>query len=393
MWLSHLKPGYKAEYSDTETQGLRLRVWSSGFSWCFVYRVPGSRAVRRVTLGTYPEMSLADARKAARELRTKVDKGNDPGAEIQERKKIPTFAELSAEYLEKHAIHKRTRDEDERIINRELLPRWGSTRADKITRRDVIALLDTIQGRGAPIMANRTLALVRKIFNWALSRDILDATPCLRLKAPAPEKNRDRWLDDQEIRAVWEAFESELKSGALFKLLLLTGQRRGEVCAMRWDEIDLSTALWTIPPEKTKNGVRHVVPLSPPVVEILQGMPRKSEWVFPSPCLRCGHVQNLGKAHQRVQELAGVRFHIHDLRRTAATGMARLGVDRVVIAKVLNHADPSVTAIYERHTYEQEKRRGLEKWAAHVMRLLNRETASVITYPRPYPRHEEQGGG
>lgn len=383
LWLSKIKPeGRRVEYSDETTPGLRLRVNQQSMQWCYAYKPIGGHSFRRITLGPYPGLSLAEARKKAIEFRAQVYAGNDPAPRIQEQKKTPTFAELCEEYLEKHAIHKRSRAEDERIIKRELTPRWGTIRADKITRRQVIALLDEIVGRGSPIMANRTLALVRKIFNWALSRDILESTPCLRIKAPAPERRRDRWLSDEEIRAVWEAFDAEPQSGDIFKLLLLTGQRKGEVTAMEWADVDLNAALWTIPPEKAKNGMRHVVPLSGPALKILKALPRKNEWVFPSPRRVCGHVKNLGKAHQRVQELSGVQFHIHDLRRTAATGMARLGVDRVVIAKVLNHTDRSVTAIYERHSYENQVRRALEKWADHVMRLIGQETGKVITLPK-----------
>ncbi len=382
MWLQNIKPGEKKEYSDTEAPGLRLRVWPTKLSWCFVYKAPGTKRVKRCTIGPYPTIGLAEARKKARELRVLVDRGEDPAGEKKKRKEMPTFAELCDEYLEKHAIHKRTHREDKRIITRELLPRWKEFKADEVTKRDVISLLDEIVARGSPIMANRTLALVRKIFNWALSRDIIETTPCLGIKAPAPERRRERWLDDNELVAVWEAFEEEKLTGRIFKILLLTGQRKGEVQGMRWEEIDFGSATWTIPPERSKNGHRHTVPLSEPVIEILKQIPKRhDEWVFPSPCARCGHIKNLGKAHQRIKELSGVQFHIHDLRRTCATGMARFGIERIVIAKVLNHTDSSVTAIYERHGYEQEKRHALETWGAHVMRLIGRDTAKVLTLP------------
>lgn len=381
LWLAKIKPGEPTEYSDTEALGLRLRVWPTRLTWCFAYKIPGGKSFRRVTIGEHPPMGLAEARKAVRELRVKVDRGEDPAGKIKELKKTPSFAELCEEYLEKHAVHKRSRAEDERIINRELVPRWGTTRADKITRRQVIALLDEIVARGSPIMANRTLALVRKIFNWAVERDIIEHTPCNRIKPPAPERSRDRWLTDEEIRAVWEAVEAEPQSRDIFKLLLLTAQRKMEVQSMRWDEIDMEARAWTIPPERAKNGVRHLVPLSEPVLEILSKIRPVSQWVFPSPRPACGHIKNLKEAHGRIKTLSGVDFHIHDLRRTAATGMARLGVDRVVITKILNQADRSVTAVYERHGYEPQMRRALEKWAAHVMRLVRGETAKIVTLP------------
>lgn len=381
LWLSRLKPGEEADYTDADSRGLQLRVRKTGMTWCFQYKLPGTSFVRRMTIGPYPGIGLAEARKAALDLRARVAKGEDPAGKAKAEKQTPLFADLCREYLEKHAVHKRSRREDERIVVRELIPRWGSLRADKITRRMVIALLDEIVARGSPIMANRTLALVRKVFNWALSRDILENTPCLRIKPPAPEKSRDRWLTDEEIRAVWEAFGAEPTAGPILKILLLTGQRRGEVTSMLWSEVDLEASIWTIPPEKSKNKLRHTVPLSTPVLEILGALPRKNEFVFPSPRRLCGHVNNLGKTLDRIEALSGVKFHIHDLRRTCATGMARLGVSREVIAKVLNHVDRSVTGVYERHGYEAEKRRALEKWADHVLRLVNSRTAAVITLP------------
>lgn len=380
LWLSKLKFGVeRVEYRDQDTKGLWLRVGIDSWTWFYVYKQGGK--TQRVKIGIYPSTSLSAARKEAENIRGGINAGKDPAAEKRQEKKNPTFGEVAQEYLEKHAIHKRTRREDERILSRDILPLWKDIKIAKITRRQIISLLDDIVGRGSPIMANRCLALVRKIFNWAIERDILETSPCLRVKPPAPEKSRERWLCDDEICAVWEAFESEPLCEPVFKVLLLTGQRLGETLAMRWDELDLKAGSWTIPPEKSKNGRSHIAPLSQAVIEILQGLECKNEWVFPSPRRLGGHLANMGKAHQRIQGLSGVQFHIHDLRRTCATGMARLGIDRVVIGKVLNHTDGSVTAIYERHGYESEKRHALELWAGHVMRLLGHEMAKVISLP------------
>lgn len=379
LWLSRLTFEGRAEYRDQNTPGLWLRVGESTCTWFLLYKARGK--TQRVKIGTYPAVSLADARKEAVRLRSEIYSGGNPAEERRKAKEKPTFQEVTDEYLKRHAVKKRTKAEDERIISRELLPRWKNTRVDDITRRNVRDLLDDIVERGSPIMANRSLALVRKVFNFALERDILDNNPCTRIKPPGKETSRERWLKDDEIRAVWEAFEEEPVTADVFKMLLLTGQRMGEVTSIQWRDIDLNARTWTIPGERAKNGHEHSVPFSEPALEILQARPRKNEWVFPSPRLHVGHIQNLGKAHQRIEELSGVKFHIHDLRRTAATGMARLGIDRVVIAKVLNHTDRSVTAVYERHGYDSEKRHALDVWGNHVMRVVGREAAKVLTLP------------
>jgi integrase len=380
LWLSKLKfEGERMEYRDQDTKGLWLRVGSDSWTWFYVYKQGGK--TQRVKIGIYPSTSLAAARKEAENIRGGINAGKDPAAERREEKKNPTFGDVAQEYLEKHAIHKRTLREDQRILDHDVLPLWKDTKIAKITRRQIIALLDDIVSRGSPIMANRVLALIRKIFNWGIERDIVETSPCLRVKPPAPEKSRDRWLSHEEIRAVWEALGSEPVCAPVFKVLLLTGQRLGEVLAMRWEELDLAANVWTIPAEKSKNSRTHSVPLSPEVRGIIDAMTRKNEWVFPSPTRSDRHLANMGKAHQRIKELSGVEFHIHDLRRTCATGMARLGIDRVVIGKILNHTDGSVTAIYERHGYEEEKRHALELWASHVMRTVDHEIAKVITLP------------
>lgn len=381
LWLSKLKfTGERMEYRDQETPGLWLRLGEASLTWWCIYKVAGK--TQRIKIGIYPGMGLSEARKEVLKLRTSIHEGKDPAAEKRMEKRVPTFGDVAAEYLEKHAVHKRTKREDERILNHDVLPQWKDLKINKITRRQVIALMDDIVSRGSPVMANRTLALVRKVFNWAIERDIVDASPCLRVKPPAPEKSRERWLSDDEILAVWEAFEAESATGSVFKILLLAAQRLGETLAMGWSDVDLETGSWTIPAHVAKNGRAHIVPLSPPAIDILRGLQRRNEWVFPSTRRLGAHIINLGKAHQRIQALSGVTFHIHDLRRSCATGMARLGIDRVVIGKILNHTDGSVTAIYERHGYEAEKRHAMEVWGNHVMRVVGRETTKVLTLPQ-----------
>jgi len=225
-----------------------------------------------LTIGPYPTLTLADARERAKAALHEAARGGDPAADKKAERLAETFGELAQAYLEKYAkAHKRSWREDARVIQRELLPKWGSRKAKDIKRRDVIALLDTIVERDAPIQANRVLALVRKIFNWGISRDIVENNPCTQVKSPGAERQRERVLSETELRAIWLAFEQlDPIVGGMFKLRLLTAQRGGEVESMRWLDLDLANGWWTIPANVAKNGRSHRVPLSSPALGILK---------------------------------------------------------------------------------------------------------------------------
>ncbi len=298
---------------------------------------------------------------------------------------------------------KRSAAEDERILNKDVLPTWGMRKAKSITRRDVILLLDEIVDRGSPIQANRTLAVVRKMFNFGLRRDIIDATPAHMVEAPAKENQRDRILSADEIRTFWNGLADAPMTPAVrlaLKLELATGQRKGELVGAALSEFDFDEGVWTIPAGRAKNGIAHRVPLSPLALVLIEearavarqaeiarakklpgAEPHEPEWLFPSPrgdepikpravnfALRRGlRPGKDGKAPAiRLDDVTP-----HDLRRTAASGMASLGINRLVIAKILNHVENSVTAIYDRHSYDKEKRHALVAWAAHLEGILS----------------------
>ena len=220
-------------------KGLGLRVSSKGRkSWVFMYRFGGRP--RRMTLGTYPAMTLARAHTAHGKARETLDKGEDPGVTLvearQESRKAPTVTTLASEYLERHAkTKKRSWAEDERILKHDVLPKLGKLKASSIRRRDIVALLDRIADRGAPVQANRTLACIRKMFNFALERDVLDTSPCAGVKAPGKESRRERVLSPDEIRTVLLAMETGEANGTrlsmddatrlALRLMLLTAQR------------------------------------------------------------------------------------------------------------------------------------------------------------------------
>lgn len=279
-------------------------------------------------------------------------------------------------------IHKRSWRDDARLLSREVLPDLGPRKGYDVSRRDVIALLDHNVERGAPTQAKRVLALIRKLYNWAISRDLLEHNPCLQVKLPGKEHQRDRVLNDDEIRLVWHATERlDPLIAAQLKLRLLTAQRGGEVRTMRWEDVDVASGWWTIPSQIAKNGVAHRVPLSPSAQDILQTLQTTAgaePWVFPSHRRPGQPIIDVRKAIHQVCMLSGVKFTSHDLRRTAASHMTSLGVARLVVGKILNHAEPGVTKVYDRHSYDAEKRQALNAWGERVMELVMARDHKVL---------------
>ena len=380
--------GKQVDYYDATVKGFVLRVSPGGKkTWGVFYR--RGRSNRRLTLGDFPRLGLADARQRAREALSRIALGGDPAVDRAADRKAMTFSELSTSYLDLHACHKRSGREDARIIRVELLPQWRRLLAKEITRRDVRELLRRIADRPAPIMANRTLALVRKMFNFAIEEELVRDNPAQRVKRPAPERPRDRVLSEDEIRTVWSALESEsaVISSAI-RLMLLTAQRSGEVLSMQWVNVDLLSGWWTIPSDRSKNGQSHRVPLSEPARRILLSLREEeasSPWVFRSPRGKEPKpVEHIQKAVERIRNRAGVEFRGHDLRRTAASLMVGSGVPRLVVSKILNHAESGVTSVYDRHSYDPEKRAALEQWARTLDAILKKrqKRAAVIHFSR-----------
>jgi len=340
-----------------------------------MYRV--GRRKRRLTLGSYPPMTLAEARKDAKAALVVAQKGGDPAHEKKVARMAETFSQLAESYIEQYAKpNKKSWRLDEKALYRDAVPRLGTFRAKDITRRDIREMLQDIVARGAPIQANRTFEIVRRLFNWAIGEDYLTTNPCQGISKPAKENRRDRVLKEDEIRAVWQAMEAEQPLvAAMFKLRLVTAQRGGEVASMTWEDLDLATGWWTIPAERSKNGLSHRVPLSPQALAVLEdvrGQDNGSPWLFPSP--KPGrHIEHLVQAAKRIRERAGVEFVPHDLRRTAASLMTGMGIPRLTVKKILNHVERDVTATYDRHSYDQEKRQALDAWGQRLIEIVSGE--------------------
>jgi integrase len=378
--VAAVKPGPdRQEIPDRHLPGLYLIVQSSGArSWAVRYR-SGGRS-RKHTLGSYPALGLKAARELAGKALRAVAEGRDPGREkAQARTLQPDTVEAVAQlFVERHCLRAnrpRTAAETQRLLNRHVLPRWRHRLLRDLTRRDVRDLLDGIVDAGAPIVANRTLSVVRKLCNWAIERDIISASPCAGVKPPSAERPRDRVLNDEELRNVWHAADQlGYPFGALVKLLILTGQRRNEVAGMRWSEIDARGDLWTLPASRVKNAKEHDVPLSRAALDILAGLPRIGE-IFVLTTTGATPVSGYAKGKRRLDALLPADmppWRLHDLRRTTASGLAKLGVNLPTIERLLNHTSGSfagIVGIYQRHDFAQEKRRAAEAWGRHVLAL------------------------
>jgi integrase len=297
------------------------------------------------------------------------------------------FGSVVAEFIERYAKPRnRTWPETERLLTKADLAPWQDRDLRSITRQEILSVLDAMVERGAPIQANRLVAALRRFFGWAVERGLLDSSPAASLKPPSAEEARDRVLSDAELRAIWlAADEIGYPFGRAVQLMILTGQRRSEVLEAEWREFDLEQGLWSIPRERAKNGNGHVVPLSPTAVELIRGMPRfgpEQQLLFTTNSRT--PFSGVSKALERLSGLATEHlssdsgavpapWRLHDLRRTFATGCARLGVALHVVEKCLNHTSGTfsgVVGVYQRHEFLDERRQAMIAWAAHVDQLV-----------------------
>jgi integrase len=378
--IDDIQPGDKdAYYWDTDVTGLALKVTPKGRKTFFVqYRAGGRGApTRKYSLGKFGETTLHKAKGEATRILGLRAEGRDPAEERQSARRKTTsdnFAEIAEDFLTKHASQNRTVDETTRILKRDVLPAWGKRSVHQIGKRDVNDLLDAAVDRGSPIMANRTLAAVRKLFSWCLSRGIISQSPCDGVAAPQREKSRDRVLSDEELLSVFNtAKEIEGPFGYIIQMLILTAQRRSEISDMKWNELDLETATWTIPAERTKNEKPHFVHLSTQAKEVLSAIAKTGDYVFTTNGTT--PFSGFSKSKKRLDELSGVaEWRIHDLRRTVTSGLAKIGIAPHVADKILNHQSGTISgvaAVYQKHEYLEERISALDSWCEFTLSLVD----------------------
>lgn len=371
-------------YEEGDGKGLYLRVLPSGLkTWIFRYVFEGNR--RRMVLGRYPTVSLAEAREVHGKALADVERGVDPGAKALEvkraRKAAPTFADLLEEFWDRELKHCKTCAERRRLVEKDAIPAWGHRKVVDIKRRDIVVLLDGVRDR-APITANRLLGVLVRMFAFAAERGIIEDSPATRIRRPS-EKPRERVLTDAEIRLFWhglDKLDSYPTTKLALKFILVTGQRSGEVTGLPWDEIE--DDWWGLPPERMKEGRAHRVPLTPLALEILEEARQYDDgsgFVFTSASGRSskGHITplTLSSGLQRHLPELGIEnpFTPHDLRRTVRTRLAEIGIDDVTAEKVLGHQLQGVLKIYNRHHYNQEKRAALVAWERRLCRIVGIE--------------------
>jgi integrase len=370
------------EYRDPKTPGLSLLLGRRSKSWSLTYEGPTGR--RRTTLGRYPELSLADARREAEAKRVAARGGTDHQQLKRDHRAARTVEEVALEYLEKAARQHATHRTYSWVVRNDVIPAIGKMKIVDVRRRDLTRVIDRPLSAGKRYMANRVFHTLQGLFKWAKSRGEIEDNPTDGMVAPAKEKARDRTLTDDELAQLWAALPTvSFQVQAAIKLLVLTGQRLNEVVGAKWSEVDVEQALWTLPADAAgrskKRKAAHLVPLSPPVLAILAELRKLNgdgATVFKSKGEGAGIVAPT-RSMLSVPKMAldralpeMPRWRIHDLRRTCRTGMGKLGVPQHVAELVIGHTLPGIIAVYDRYSYLAEKRDALNRWAVHVLQAV-----------------------
>ena len=379
---------------DGTVPGLRLVVHPGGEKTYALFTRVNGRLINH-KIGSAAVLELAQARKEARRKLSEISGGQDPREIKREAKRaeLETVEAVTERFVERYVRpNNKSSKEIERKLNVEVLPHWGKRPINSITQRDVIDLLDSIVDRGGVgAQANRVLATIRRLFNWAIERGLINRSPTDRVKAPVPETPRDRVLNDSELALLLRATDQlGFPFGPYIKYLILTGARREEVAGMRWSELDRGLTAWILPRERTKNGNEHTIPLAPWAQSIIAGLPHIAGSDFVFTVNGRNSINGYSKAKRTldatIASLNGgapiAPWRMHDLRRTMATGLARLGVQLPVVEKILNHISGSfagVAGIYQRHDFADEKRQALEVWGRHVLALTRPPQPSNVT--------------
>jgi integrase len=418
-FLKAIKPapaGKRVLHWDAQVPGFGVRVTDKAApgsgSFVLMTRYPGSDNPTARFIGDYPAMSLSRAREIAREWRDDIRQGIDPkirierqrAAEAQER--VQTFRAAFEAYADDHLRDLRSGAQVRSAVERLVYPKWGDRPLKEIRRLDVIDLIRDVKNKVGPIAGNRLLSFLKAFWAWALNQGKVDDSPVAAVKRMTKEKDRvrKRTLNDTELRMFWQACGELGVFGNAFKTMLLSGQRRTEVGAMRRSELDMRKKLWTIPQARTKGKREHEVPLSDAVVEIINTTPKLagSAFVFSTGAHRTGDstaiapISGWGKAKEALDRIMALKareiaaeiggenaaeiapWTLHDLRRSCATRLAELGVPRIVISAVLNHSDASVTGTYDHHPYSAEKRNALDRLATHLLGIVDGTADNVV---------------
>jgi len=386
---------------DTEMTGFGAYATKTGAASFFIeYRMGGRGAPnKRLTIGKLGILTPSEARDLAKAKLGAVNNGVDVAqAKKDEAQRLAngTFEEIAEKYLGKEGKPGRHWRETRRVLTRDAYPAFGSRPISSITKQEIRAQLDLV-GRRAPSAERKLYAALSPLFKWAVERDTPAINPMVGISAPSPAEKRKHVLNKDELRALWfVAGDLGYPFGPLYRLLLLTGQRREEVAGMRWEEVNLSEAIWRLPPkaefqpQRTKNGLEHIIDLSPLALKVLTDLASCSRQGLVFTTTGTTPVSGFGKVKARIDSLMAERssarfrsWRNHDLRRTMATFMGEvLDVDEGVIERILNHTTGGLKGIYQRQEYRDKRRQALNAWAAYIESMAD-EDAQVISEDDP----------
>lgn len=358
----------QTDYFDAQTTGLALRVSRTGHrSWTFHYTL-GSR--KRITFGEYPAISLSLARTRADEARVSVSQGIDPSLSGGE-----TLKDISESYMQREGSQLRSARWRQRALDRHVYPTLGPRSISEIRRSEIVHLLDRITDSAGPVMADQTLAVIRKIMNWHAARTDDFRSPIVRgmARTKKNERARDRVLIDDEIRKVW-ATDNGVFS-AYVRFLLLTAARRNEASEMTWEEIDGDD--WTLPAARNKTKLDLVRPLSKAASKIIKALPKSGNFIFTTNGTT--PINSFSDYKAAFDKASGTKgWTLHDLRRTARSLMSRAGVPTDHAERSLGHVMGGVRGTYDRYEYHEEKRQAFEALAALIERIVSGSQGDVV---------------
>jgi integrase len=371
-------PQSDAVYWDAALPGFGVKVTPKGRKvFIVLYRTGGAGSkLCKYTIGPYGRVTLHQARVAAQKVFAARLDGRDPAAEKREKKRrvvADRVEDLLEAFIDQRLSQNRSGAEIGRLLRRDMGKAWAGRSIHEIGKRDVVELISAIEQRGAPVAANKTLKSIKTFLRWCVGRAILDQSPAEGVPLPAKEVARDRVLSDDELaRVILTARQINDRYGGIVELLALTGQRREEVARLAWEELDLTRRVWTIPKSRTKNAKPHVVQLSDQSIAVLKRVEKQGPHVFAVHGAK--PFQNFAVAKRKLDELSKVSgWRLHDLRRTCVSGMARLEISPHIADKILNHQSGTISgvaAVYQRHEFLSERKDALDRWGAHVAKIV-----------------------
>src|SRR5215470_6116736 len=384
--IENLRPGPRRREISDGGSGLWLVMQPSGRrSWAVRYRFADRPA--KLTLGGWPALTLAAARKTAADALHELAQGHDPAAARKAAAltaaaaRANTVVAVCEEYLKRESSRLRTADQRVSILRRLVYPVLRDRPVESIRRSEIVQLMDRIEDSSGQRMADVTLAVLRRIFNWYAARSDNFVPPFVRgmSRQKVAEHRRSRILDDDELRRLWAATADEQPFSNFIRLLLLTTARRGEAAGLKWSEVG-ADGLWTLPAARSKTKTEIVRPLSKAAQAVLAAQPRIGGYVFAPDA---APLRNFSDPKRKLDAVAGLGGYVlHDLRRTSRSLLSSAGINSDIAERCLGHALPAIRATYDRHRFLDEMAHAFEALATLIERIVNPTDTAVLPFRR-----------